>query len=211
MTEPLRRAFAAVAIFAALLLGPVGARADQAADAADSQRFIQALADKALVLVNSTTLKDSERAEEFRTLFVAAFDIPDIGRFVLGRHWKAATPAQQQDFLKSFEDFTVLTWSTRFKDYTGVRFQVEGATPADDGFMIVDFEDLPQGRRPAAGGLADASGRRRLAHHRHPDRECQHGADPAPGFRLLDPVERRQCRVAAQDHAREDRRAARRL
>ncbi len=138
MTEPLRRAFAAVAIFAALLLGPVGARADQAADAADSQRFIQALADKALVLVNSTTLKDSERAEEFRTLFVAAFDIPDIGRFVLGRHWKAATPAQQQDFLKSFEDFTVLTWSTRFKDYTGVRFQVEGATPADDGFMIVD-------------------------------------------------------------------------
>jgi phospholipid transport system substrate-binding protein len=148
MMEPLRRAFAAIAILATvsllgaapatILLGATNARADQAADAAASQIFIHTLADKALVLVNAKDMKDSDRASGFKTLFVEAFDIPDIGRFVLGRHWKSATPEQQKDFLGAFEDYTVLTWSTRFKDYTGVSFVVEGATPADDGFMIVE-------------------------------------------------------------------------
>ncbi len=57
---------------------------------------------------------------------------------MLGRHWKTATPEQQQDFITAFEDFTVLTWSTRFKDYSGVSFKLEGASPADTGFWIVD-------------------------------------------------------------------------
>jgi phospholipid transport system substrate-binding protein len=150
MIESLRRAFAAVAIVATLSLGAAGAallsapsaRADQAADDASAQSFIGTLADKALVLVNSKTVSDADRTSGFRTLFVASFDIPDIGRFVLGRHWKTATPDQQKDFLNSFEEYTVLTWSTRFKDYTGVRFEVQGASPADDGFVIVQSRIL---------------------------------------------------------------------
>ena len=138
MIQPLRRAFAAVLIAASLVTAAAGARADQAADAAAAQTFIRTLADKALVLVNSTTMKDAERAEGFRALFVEAFDIPEIGRFVLGRHWKSASPDQQQQFLKAFEDFTVLTWSTRFKDYSGVSLEILGASPADEGFMIVE-------------------------------------------------------------------------
>ena len=140
MIAPIRRVFAAIAVLATLFLA-FGARADEAADeaadAADAQTFIRTLADRALVLVNARDMKDAARAEGFRTLFVEAFDIPDIGRFVLGRHWKGATPEQQQDFLKSFEDYTVLTWSTRFKDYSGVSLDVLGASPADGGYLIV--------------------------------------------------------------------------
>ena len=140
MTLLLRRGFAVFALCAALLLGVGGARADQAADAADAQNFIRAMADKALVLVNDKSLGDKERAERFRTLFVQDFDIPEVGRFVLGRHWKSATPEQQQDFLKAFEEFTVLTWSTRFKDYSGVSFEMQGASPAGDGYFEVDLQ-----------------------------------------------------------------------
>ena len=139
MIEPLRRAFAAVALLVSLALAPAAAfAADPAAEATDAQAFIRTLADKALVLVNSQSIKDSERAEGFHVLFVACFDIPDIGRFVLGRHWKNATPEQQKDFLKSFEDYTVLTWSTRFKDYSGVRLEITGGAPADEGYYLVD-------------------------------------------------------------------------
>jgi len=139
MTVLPRRAFAALAILAVLLAVPLaGARADQTVDGADSMKFIRTLADQALVLVNDKKISDADRAEHFRGLFVVSFDIPEIGKFVLGRHWKSATPAQQQDFLKSFEDFTVLTWSTRFKDYSGVSFDVLGSAPADDGYWTVD-------------------------------------------------------------------------
>ena len=148
MIEPLRRAFAAVAIAATMFMaasaatlvsGATNARADESADA---RAFIQTLADKALVLVNSKTISDTDRTQGFKTLFVASFDIPDIGRFVLGRHWKTATAQQQAEFLKSFEDYTVLTWSTRFKDYSGVQFQIEGASPVEDGFVLVDSKIL---------------------------------------------------------------------
>ena len=156
MTLLLRRGFAAFLLGIVLVagIGVGAARADDAADAADAQNFIRAMADKALVLVNDKTISDKERVERFRTLFIASFDIPEIGKFVLGRHWKTATPEQQQDFIKSFEDFTVLTWSTRFKDYSGVSFDLEGASPAGDGYYIVDLqikrsqgEPLPLGWR----------------------------------------------------------------
>jgi phospholipid transport system substrate-binding protein len=137
MTLLSRRAFAAFALSTVLLAG-TAARADEAADANAAQTFIRGLADKALVLVNNKTISDKDRADRFRDLFVASFDIPQIGQFVLGRHWKAATPAQRTDFLKSFEEFTVLTWSTRFKDYSGVSFELEGASPAENGYWIVE-------------------------------------------------------------------------
>ena len=139
MTGLTRRAFAAFTICAALLAGTAGARADQAADAADAQKFINGLASNALILVNDKAMSDKDRAEKFRTLFVATFDLPEIGKFVPGRHWKNATPAQQKDFIESFEDFTVLTWSTRFKDYSGVSSAIDGAAPADDGYWQVDL------------------------------------------------------------------------
>jgi phospholipid transport system substrate-binding protein len=154
MIESLRRGFAAIAMVAAILFGASGARADEAAEAASAQTFIRTLADQALVYVNSKTMSDAERSAGFRKLFVEAFDIPDIGRFVLGRHWKSASADQQQDFLKAFEEFTVLTWSTRFKDYSGVSLVVDGASPADEGYFLVEShivrlqgEPLPVGWR----------------------------------------------------------------
>ncbi|HEY1723520.1 MAG TPA: ABC transporter substrate-binding protein [Magnetospirillaceae bacterium] len=138
MTVLSRRAFAAFTFCAALCLGIAGARADDAATANDAQNFIHGMADKALVLVNDKNLSDKDRADRFKDLFVQAFDIPEVGKFVLGRHWKTASPTQQKDFIESFEDFTVLTWSTRFKDYSGVSFEIEGSSPADEGYWVVD-------------------------------------------------------------------------
>jgi len=137
MIDTLRRALLAFILVAAASMAAPVARADEAADAASAQIFIRTLADKALVLVNATDIKDSVRADGFKTLFVDSFDIPDIGRFVLGRHWKGASPDQQKQFIQAFEDYTVLTWSTRFKDYSGVSLVVEGASPAEEGFIIV--------------------------------------------------------------------------
>ena len=54
MTLLLRRGFAVFALCAALLVGVGGARADQAADAADAQSFMRTMADKALVLVSAS-------------------------------------------------------------------------------------------------------------------------------------------------------------
>lgn len=122
-----RRALAALVVLTALS-AVTAARAEPSADPKAAQSFIRDLADRALVLVNDKSLGAKDRAERFRALFAASFDIPEIGKFVLGRHWKTASDDQRGAFVKAFEDFTVYTWSTRFKDYSGVSFTVLGGS-----------------------------------------------------------------------------------
>lgn len=122
---------AAAALFAAT--GP--ARADTMGDA---RAFIQKLADTAMNTVAVKGLPEDERTRRFRTLFVDTFDLPEIGKLVLGRYWRAATPQQQQEFLKLFEDIQVYTWTKRFKDYSGETLEILAVAPEGETDVIVD-------------------------------------------------------------------------
>jgi len=115
-----------------LLVAPLRLAATEAAPADPAIVFVNRLADAAMQTMVGKGVPDSERAARFRTLFTTDVDLAEIGRRVLGRYWRAATPEQQQDFLRLFEDIVVLTWSTRFKDYGGdLRHTVVGLV--DDG------------------------------------------------------------------------------
>ena len=120
------RAFAVLGTIAVVFPGRSWADAGQ-----DAEKFIQGLAGQAIAAVADRQIPDSERATRFRKLFVSHFDIPEIGRFVLSRYWRQATPEQQQEFLKLFEDISVLTWSRRFKEYNGE--MLEASSSSKDG------------------------------------------------------------------------------
>ena len=108
------------------------------ASAEDAQHFIQDLAEKAISTVAAGNISDEDRRQNFRRLFVSAFDIHEIGKCVLSRYWHTATPAQQREFLKQFEDMQVLVWSERFKGYHGETLQILGATAASAGVWDVN-------------------------------------------------------------------------
>lgn len=111
------------------------ARAESSSDAAV---FVTRLADDAIATMAATGIGEAERMERFRTLFISAFDLPEIGRFVLGRHWRAATPEQQQEFLTLFEEISVLTWGKRFRDYNGETLEIANVAKDGDRGMFVD-------------------------------------------------------------------------
>ncbi|MDR3440317.1 MAG: ABC transporter substrate-binding protein [Telmatospirillum sp.] len=118
----------------------------QAQTAEDARRFIENLAQRAITTVADRQLSQSERDDRFRTLFVSAFDIPEIGRFVLSRHWRMATTEQQHDFLTLFERITVLTWAKRFRDYDGERLEtISAGREGDRGWMVDSRIQRPQG------------------------------------------------------------------
>lgn len=125
-------AFAAVAALASLGT-PVRAEAN-----ADARAFIQRLADTAMNTVAIKGLSDEERTRRFRTLFVDTFDLPEIGKLVMARYWRAATPEQQQEFLRLFEDVQVYTWTRRFKDYSGETLEILGVQPEGEADVLVD-------------------------------------------------------------------------
>ncbi len=105
----------------------------------DPRAFVTQLAAKVMETMTIKGVGDSERAARFRAQFTADVDLPDIGRFVLGRYWRGATPEQQQEFLKAFEDIMVLTWSSRFKDYGGdLRHAVTNVTADGERVVVVE-------------------------------------------------------------------------
>jgi phospholipid transport system substrate-binding protein len=137
---------AAFGLSLAVSLLPSGVRAE----GGDAGTFIEKLADTAIATVADKQLAENDRDARFRQLFVSNFDLPTIGKFVLARYWKAATPEQQQEFLKLFEDQVVLTWAKRFKDYSGEKLHVVASNKEDDHTWLVESQILRDKGPPVA-------------------------------------------------------------
>jgi phospholipid transport system substrate-binding protein len=46
-----------------------------------------------------------------------AVDVEGTGRFILGRWWRTATPAEQQEYLQLFEQTLIRNLASRFGEY----------------------------------------------------------------------------------------------
>ena len=134
---------AASILFLALL--PANAAGDQ-----EAQSFIQDLAQKAITTVAVRNISDEERDGNFRHLFISAFDIPEIGKFVLSRQWRLISPEKQGEFLKEFENTQVVSWARRFKTYNGVRLETLGGRDEGDSAWLVDSQII----RPQASPVS---------------------------------------------------------
>jgi phospholipid transport system substrate-binding protein len=126
------RRFLATA-FLVLLAVPPGAAG---AAPADPTAFIDEMGRRALDVLSNQAPAPVRQAR-FRELFRQDFDIPRIARFVLGRYWNAASPAEREEFQRLLEDYVVFAYSSRLSQYSGELFKVQGSRP-DDGAVIVN-------------------------------------------------------------------------
>ena len=104
-----------------------------------AQAFVRTLAKEAVVSLTGRDMAQSERERAFRGLLVAHFDVAQIGKWALGRYWRVATPAEQQEYQALFEDFIVTTYAQRFRDYTNEQLEVTNVAKAmdEEGGLVV--------------------------------------------------------------------------
>jgi phospholipid transport system substrate-binding protein len=122
-----RRSLAAVLAVGIALCGGWSS-ALQAQNDENPVGFLQDLQDDAINLLSGPTLSDGDREQEFRHLFNNNFDLPAIGRFVVGRYWKRASDEEREDFLKVFEDAMVQRFLPFFSaDNSNLRLEFNGA------------------------------------------------------------------------------------
>jgi phospholipid transport system substrate-binding protein len=114
----------------------------------DAGAFVQSLGDRAIAIITDTALTPADREARFHDIFVSSFDVPAIGRFVLGRHWRSATDAQRAEFLKLFENMIVKIYSNRFTDYKGEQFAVTSSRSAGDSVIVTVDISRPSGGAP---------------------------------------------------------------
>jgi phospholipid transport system substrate-binding protein len=124
-------------LLAALPAAWVAAASMAPADAAaeDAARFMNQLLNHAIDVLNSKASL-AERRERFRQIFHADFDGPGIARFVLGRYWRQASAAEQQEFLRLFEDYVVYVYSARLSDFSGETFKVRSSRTDQDADIV---------------------------------------------------------------------------
>lgn len=92
-----------------------------------AEKFVVNLADSGIGFLEKSDVPDEERKAQFRDLLNANFDMNSIGRFALGRHWRGASKAQQEEYLTLFKNMTVDVYSARFKDYKDQEIVVTGS------------------------------------------------------------------------------------
>ncbi len=128
-----RSSFRAAAV---ILVTGVLAPSAPASAGMDPGSFINNLGNQLQTVTRSASAE--QRLAGFQELFRTDFDVPGLGRFVLGRFWRAFTPFEQQEFLSLFERYVVLTYSEKLSDYTegGSCPRVTGSRPEADGVLV---------------------------------------------------------------------------
>ena len=125
-----------VAVIALATLSPARAVAED-----DAGIFVKELGDKAISLLTANGIADAERESRFRDLIRTNFDVERIGRFTLGKHVRRADEQQMAEFLKLFEDFIVVTYASRFSEYSGETFSVRSvrSEPGRDTLVLTEI------------------------------------------------------------------------
>jgi len=108
--------------------------------------LIQRLGDDVISMLSDSSLSETQRSTSFRRMLIEAFDVDTISRIVLGRYWRLATPEQQEEYRRLFEDYIVATYARRFADYSGETMTVMGSRATKQNVTVVRTRiDLTKG------------------------------------------------------------------
>ena len=90
----------------------------------EASKFLDTLATQALNVLRAKELTLEQREAQVRGLLAENFDLPRIGRFVLGKSWRSASGEQQKEYQRLFGQFVTQTYAKRLGGYTGEAFKI---------------------------------------------------------------------------------------
>jgi len=118
-------------------------QAAAAIDAARASSFIQGTGNELVGAINSSA-PVARRRESVAGILRRAVDIEGVGRFILGRFWRTASPAEQQEYTRLFEETLIHNLASRFGEYQGVKFTLGRAQAnTDDDVMVSTSVERP--------------------------------------------------------------------
>ena len=129
------RRISSLAVILLLALSPLPVAAGTLDDAIT---FVQNLGDNAIEVLKAPDSTPEKRRVKFQEILDRDFAVNTIGRFALGRYWRAASPEQRQEYLRLFRLFILNTYASRLDGYSGQSFTVVKAHPIDDKDTLVN-------------------------------------------------------------------------
>ncbi len=96
----------------------------RAAQTPDAGAFLADLNERMMEQITETGIGQEEQQHRFRALLKESFNVPTIGRFVLGRYWRVASEHEQQAFLEVFEEVIVRSFLPLFIENSNARLDI---------------------------------------------------------------------------------------
>jgi phospholipid transport system substrate-binding protein len=132
-----RKSISLIATLPAVFALPAAlARPAWASPTGDSaSAFIKTMGEK-LVAAIDTSASFEQRRQMLAGIIDADVDVNGVARFCLGRFWRVATPAQQQQYLKLFHEMMVVNIASKLGEYKGVTFTLGITQDRDAGALV---------------------------------------------------------------------------
>jgi phospholipid transport system substrate-binding protein len=124
MLDPnrLRRLLTAGAL--SLAIAGTSGTAAAVTPAASPSDFVATVGQRVVEVLGAAEMESEQRSRHFRDIFVHALDLDTMGRRVLGRHWRNATPAQRDRYIELFRKYVINLYAAQLGGYRGETFTV---------------------------------------------------------------------------------------
>lgn len=135
-----RRRWLMMGVVAALMTAPALAQEGPKTSPEQAAKFVETLSKEALAVLRADSAALELREAKVRELLSKNFDLERIGKFVLGKAWPEATPAQRAEYLQLFSEYVLATYSRRLGGYSGESFKIVKAETVGKQDAIVMTE-----------------------------------------------------------------------
>ncbi len=134
----------ALGLLALPALAPLGFPArGQTMDTGRATTFITTTGEELVAVLNSDA-PVARRRDQVAAILRRAVDVEGTGRFILGRWWRVATPEEQREYLRLFEETLIRNLAARFGDFQGVRFSVgRSQARSEDDVLVTTVVERP--------------------------------------------------------------------
>lgn len=133
-----------------IALQPVAAAAKTSPE--EAEKFIKTLGDDAVKLLADKSVPLTEREAKIRELLRRNFDLETIGRFVLSKYWRTASPDQQSEYLSVFSEYVLRTYARRLGGYGNEQFKITSSKPLTARDALVTTEIARPSGPPITAG-----------------------------------------------------------
>ncbi len=121
----------------AMLFVPLGSDPASATTKAGAVHHIQLLGEQAFAALRRSDLDLEKREVILADILSEGFALPLIGRFVLGRYWRKATPDQRDSYVDLFGRFVIKSYSRHLGGFSGSSFDIVKAEPIGKSDFLV--------------------------------------------------------------------------
>jgi phospholipid transport system substrate-binding protein len=122
-----------LALAALALLATTSTRAH----AGEAEDFVQATADRILVVLRDSSLDVDQRRERVEAVVEESADVTTIGKLVLAKYWRTFSADEQNRYLHEFRAYLSATYGRNIDNYSNETVEVLGGRPeARDDYTV---------------------------------------------------------------------------